>query len=372
MKQLFRYTTLLTVIFVMFSCVTEIRDFEQIEGNSLLTIEAILSNQEGPHKILISYSSPSISINVENTPIRNARVYITDDKNKRQDLTESIAGTYLTSSTFKGIVGNIYTLHVDLQNGKKYQSTPEKLLPVPVIDKINSKFAVKTNYPLTDARSVGFDVTLDFKDAPEPNQFYQWKWTHIERAVYCAFCTNGFDFDKGRCTVDLNFNGRAELLNYQCVSSCFDIVFSSTYNILSDNLFNGQKIVNYPIARVPFSSYSLYYLKIEQRAISEKLFKYFRSIKSGTQNTGTLFDVPSETQYSPNIYSLDNKNEKILGAFEVFGSQEKVIYIDRLSGTNGFSPVRVRGLGKDITPSPKAACIEGKYRTKIEPKDFRE
>ena len=372
MKQLFRYIVLLMVAFETFSCVTEIRDFEQIEGNSLLTIEAILSNQEGPHKILLSYSSPSISINVENIPIKNARVYITDDKNKRQDLNESIAGTYLTSSTFKGIVGNVYTLHIDLQNGKRYQSTPEKLLAVPIIDKINSKFAVKTNYPLTDARSVGFDVTLDFKDAPEPNQFYQWKWTHIERAVYCAFCTNGFDFDKGRCTVDLNFNGKAELLNYQCISSCFDIVYSSTYNILSDNLFNGQKIVNYPIARIPFSSYSLYYLKIEQRAISEKLFKYFRSIKSGTQNTGTLFDVPSETQYSPNIYSLDNKNEKILGAFEVFGSQEKIIYIDRLSGTNGFSPVRVRGLGKDITPSPKAACIEGKYRTKTEPKDFRE
>lgn len=372
MKKLIQHITLLTLTFVMFSCVTEIRDFEQIEGNSLLTIEAILSNQEGPHKVLVSYSSPSISINVENTPITNARVYIIDDKNKRQDLNESVVGTYLTSSNFKGIVGNTYTLHIDLQNGKKYQSTPEKLLPVPVIDKINSKFVVKTNYPLTDSRSGGFDVTLDFKDSPEPNQYYQWKWTHIERAIYCAFCTNGFDFDKGKCTVDLNFNGRNELINYQCNSSCFDIVFSSTYNILSDNLFNGQKIVNYPIARVPFSSFSLYYLKIEQRAISEKLFKYFRSIKSGTQNVGTLFDLPSETQYSPNIYSLDNKNEKILGAFEVFGLQEKVVYIDRLTGTNGYAPVRVQGLGKDIVPSVRAACIEGKYRTKIEPKDFRE
>jgi Domain of unknown function (DUF4249) len=370
MKSTYLYFTLIGLL--TSSCITEIRDFEQIDSNSFLTVEAILSNQSGPHKVLISTSSPSITVNFDNTPIKRAIVYLTDDKNGRENLTEIIDGTYLTSANFKGIVGNTYILHINLPNGKNYQSKPEVLLASPLIDKIESKFVVKTNYPLTDSRSVGYDVTLNFKDSPTPNQYYQWKWTHYERTVYCAICANGFDFDKGKCAIILNNQGSNVLINYQCSETCFDIDFSSTYNILSDNLLNGQQITNYPIARVPYNNRSLYYLKIEQRAISEKLFKYFRSIKDATQNSGTLFDTPFETQFSPNIYSLSNANERIIGAFEVFGSQEKIIYVDRLIGSDKFLPVRRPNFGIDLSPSARASCTEGKYRTKKEPEDFRE
>ena len=67
----------------MGSCVTEIRDFEQIGSDSFLTVEAFISNQKGPYKVLISTSSPSITINTENKPITNAKIFITDDKGKR-------------------------------------------------------------------------------------------------------------------------------------------------------------------------------------------------------------------------------------------------------------------------------------------------
>jgi hypothetical protein len=378
MKRLYLYILLIT--WMLSSCVTEIRDFEQIESNSFLTVESSLSNQEGPHKVLVSTSSPSITINVENKPINKATVYVTDDKNGREDLTETIDGTYETSAKFKGIVGNTYTLHINLPNGKKYESTPEKLIAAPTIDKINTPFVVKTNYPLTDIRSVGFDVSVDFQDSSEPNQFYQWKWIHYEKTVYCASCSLGYDYGLGKCTTSPQFpygQNSVELINYTCGEPCFDIMYNTTYNILSDNLFNGQKIVNYPIVRVPFSSPSIYYLKIEQRAISGKMYRYFRSIKDVTQGSGTLFDVPAETQFSPNVFSLDNPNEKILGAFEVFGSDEKLIYVDRNTGTKGYLPVRVVYPGRQLpAPSggtgPRARCIPSKNRTQIEPIGFRE
>jgi len=146
----------------MWSCVTEIRDFEQVGKDSFLTVEATLSNQVGAQKVLLSTSSPNITINVDNTPIKNAIVYITDDKNGREDLTETINGTYLTSSDFQGIVGNAYTLHINLPNGKKYQSTPEKLLVAPLIDKIDSKFVVKTNYLLNDSKKCWLRYNAEF------------------------------------------------------------------------------------------------------------------------------------------------------------------------------------------------------------------
>jgi hypothetical protein len=380
MKRLSIYFALIAL--GMWSCVTEIRDFEQIGNDSFLTVEAFLSNQKGPYKVLISSSSPSIAINTENKPIINARVSITDDKGKRENLTETLEGTYQTSASFKGVVGYTYILNIELPNGRKYQSTPEKLLAAPLIDKIDSKFVVKTNYPTTDVKSVGYDVTLDFKDSPTPNQYYQWKWTHYEKTVYCASCYQGYDYDLGKCSVQPNFpygQSKIELINFTCGEPCFDITSNTTYNVLSDNLLNGQQVSNYPIMRIPFNSPSLYYLKIEQRAISEKMYRYFRSIKEVTSGAGTLFDVPAETQFSPNIVSLDNPNEKILGAFEVFGLEQKIIYVDRNKGSEGYSPVRVTYSGRQLLGppgsaggGPRAKCMEGKNRTKTEPEAFRE
>ena len=365
----------------MWSCVTEIRDFEQIGNNSFLTVEATLSNQAGAQRVIVSYSSPSITINVENKPVQKALVFITDDKGGRVNLTEIVNGIYETVPTYKGIVGNIYTLHITLPNGKKYESTPEKMIAAPLIDKIDTKFVVKTNYSLKDARSVGYDITLDFKDSPEPNQYYQWKWTHYERTVYCAKCNLGYDYSLSKCrTIPRYPYGQIspELINYKCGEQCFDVSFSPTYNILSDNLLNGQQVTNYPIVRVPYDGRTLYYLKIEQRAISQKMYRYFRSIKDVTQGSGTLFDVPAETQFSPNIFAVDNPNERILGAFEVFGAEEKIIYIDRLIGSDGYSPVNSPDFGRELPPppgalnGPRANCVEGKYRSTKEPKGWKE
>jgi hypothetical protein len=371
------------IIFCTCSCVTKYNDFEQIDSNSFLVVEATLSNQNGPHKVFISYSSPSININVENRPIKNAIVYITDSKNVREDLTEDKDGEYVTSSKFRGIVGNTYTLNMILPNGRKYQSTPEKLNEAPLIDGINSKFVVKTNYPLTDSRSLGFDVTVDFTDSPQSNQYYQWKWTHYERTLFCATCSMGYDYVLKRCSLVPNYEADQtfpETINFKCASTCFDITFSPDYIIFSDNLLNGQKITDLPIARVPYDNRSIYFLKVEQRAISQRIYQYLRSIKNASQNSGTLFDVPAETQLSPNIFSLDDANENILGAFEVFGSNEQFVYVDRLIGTDNYLPILKPIFGRQLPnpsvptdpPRPRADCIEGRYRTRVQPQGFRE
>jgi Domain of unknown function (DUF4249) len=382
MKMKQRNLFFIGILLGISSCISEIKDFVPVDSNSFLIVQATLSNQNGPHRVVLSYSSPNIKINVEDTPIKNAVVFIKDDKNQTESLTEISDGIYETSSAYKGIIGNTYTLNINLPNGKKYRSSPEKLYGATLIDKISSNFSVKTNYPSTDVRSVGFDVTLDFNDSSEPNQYYQWTWTHFERIVYCATCTLGYDFGLQECSKVPNFSfGQRvpEIINFRCGTNCFDITSNSTYNILSDNLLNGQKITNFPIMRVPYSDRSLYYLRIQQRTISPKAYQYFRSIKEVAQNSGTLFDTPAITQFSPNIFNLDDTSERILGLFEVFGSDERIVLIDRKIGTDNYYPVVPPSLagrelygGLTAPTGPRAACIEGKYRTKRIPKDWKD
>jgi hypothetical protein len=374
-----KISVLVLIIIGVSSCITEIKDFEAVEQNSFFNVEAKLSNQSGPHRVILSNSSPNIDLNIEDTPVRNAIVYITDDKNQRENLTEIANGIYETSADYRGVVGNTYILNIQLSNGRRYRSLPEKLYAPVLIDKVNAVFSVKTNYPLTDVRSVGFDVSVDFIDSPEPNQYYQWTWTHYERVLYCATCTLGYDFARNECSKSPNFlfgQVEPEIINYRCGENCFNIVNNASYNIFSDNLLNGQKVTNYPIMRVPFDDRKLYYLKIQQRSISQKTYQYFRSVKNVTQNSGTLFDTPAITQFSPNIVNINDANERILGLFEVFGADEQIVYIDRNQGTENYSPVLEKTLpGRELGGSfsgPRAACVEGKYRTKKIPKNWRD
>lgn len=74
-----------------------------------MTVEASLSDQVGSQRVYVSYSSPSITINVENKPISSANVYFVDDKGKTERLTEITEGVYETSPNFKGVAKKTYS-----------------------------------------------------------------------------------------------------------------------------------------------------------------------------------------------------------------------------------------------------------------------
>ena len=67
-----------------------------------------------------------------------------------------------------------------------------------------------------------------------------------------------------------------------------------------------------------------------------------------------------------------------LGVFEVFGAKQKIVYIDRSIGSDGYTAIPKVYQGRTIPPPPGALsgpltpCVEGKYRTKKEPEAWRE
>lgn len=364
------------------SCVTKLNDFEPMPSEPILTIEATLSDQPKSHRVYISYSTPSILSSLGSEQVKGAKVTLTDDLGRTETLNEVTKGIYETSSSYQGEVGRSYVLSIVLPDGTSYRSSPQLLKAAPKIEKIANEFVIKDQFQEKDGRRMGFDVTLNFKDSLETEQYYQWVWTHYERTLYCISCPNGYPRPDGTCSngdlegVDLYLPGRP--INYQCYENCFDIAYSTDINILSDELLNGQEVAGWPIARVPFDSALPYYLLIEQRRISKENYMYLRAVKNGIEQTGTLFDTPVETPLSPNIQCIDDPQKKILGAFIVFGVDEKLVYIKRDSAALLYAPIRKIYQGREpYTPPspampPRGPCIESKYRTKQTPKNWIE
>jgi hypothetical protein len=364
------------------SCVTPINNFEQISSTKFLTIDATITDQPNISKLNIYKSSDDITNSVFK-PISQAKIYYLDEKGLIETLTESsVLGTYLPSKNFKGKVGSTYTLFIETSDGSKYQSSPETMKASPEIDKIFTNYELRDNFSKGDARRGGFNVYVDFQDSPTIGDNYQWVWTHYERANTCSNCFFGtYNFRLNTCVINVPPTNLT--LNYRCNTDCWNISYSSELNVLSDSYLNGKRITGKQVARVPFDSTSNYYLQLEQRVITRNAFNYYQDLKIQTQNNGTLFDIPAETQFSFNIKSVTNPDEKILGIFDVYSVKKKIIYIDRISGVpTNESPVFVNVVeGKIVECTPleaslgcmdKTPCVEGRFRTKMKPEGWKD
>lgn len=374
------YLYIIFLIVITSSCITPIANFEQVANKSFLTVESFISDEQGQQRTRIYMSADKI-LGSYFTPVTRAKVYLVDEKGVREDLIEQATkGTYLTSAKFAGRVGGTYTLNIETTDGKKYQSTPETMKPVPEIEKLITQFEVLDNYAKGDSRRGGFNVYVDFQDPATPGDNYQWSWKHYQRANFCETCVGGtYNFFSNTCVYPRV--PTEQILNYLCDGDCWDISFSTDLNIFSDTYLNGQRITGKQVARIPFDGISKYYLQFEQRAITRDSYNYYQGLNAQTQNTGTLFDVPAETRFSFNIKSTTNPEEKILGIFDVYSVRKKIFYIDRSVGVPAGESPNVTYFPGDVFSCPpggpptckdKVQCAEGLFRTPFKPAGWKD
>lgn len=371
-------------LFFLFGCEEELRDFRQAEQETFVTIEATFSNLEKFHKIYLNESSPNISGDTSPKAISGAEVQIADSLGEKILFSEIGEGVYQSVQKVGAISGHSYKLSIRLKNGKRYESDFQQLMYPPQIVEIKDEFVLRNNFPENNAQRYGFNITVDFDDSKIPGQYYQWDWIHYERVLYCASCNNGFDYGKNDCSrTDENlpyyekYNSDRPI-NYRCGNNCFDISRPPQFVLFADNLLNGQKISDFPVARIPYDGTTDYYFELEMRTIHAEVYNYLNQLKETTQSNGSLFDIPANTPFSPNIKCLTDPKEKVLGVFSVFGAQKRQIYIKRNNLPADLRPIFPIYQGREAMAPPGSSilptvpCKEAKYRTKQEPENWHD
>ena len=132
-----------------------------------MVVDGLLTDQPGPHTVQLTYTADYTNSSV-NLLVEKAVVWLTDDANIRQNLTETSAGSYQTAASFRGQIGRSYVLHIRVNN-REYASKPERIRSVAKIERAYSEF-VETLIPgtlvfkscLPGARFTwNFDVSLN-------------------------------------------------------------------------------------------------------------------------------------------------------------------------------------------------------------------
>ena len=281
----------------------------------------------------------------------SAIAYVLDSHGNRTDFTTD----GVKNTAFKGVVGETYKLYVET-GGQKYESTAETMPACPELDSVTPIYSRETFRNPDDLYYDGFDVYAHLTDIAGQENYYQWDWIHYARQFGCAIAVE---------------NGTEVLI--PCTPyDCWSITYNPHVVVQSDKLRDGQpvsvKIVRVPFARPP----QKYYLRVEQRAITPTAYAYLQSIQTQTQSTGTIFDIPAQTKFNPNVFNINNPSEKLLGVFNVFSSRHKIIYIDMLQHIEGADVKVFPQKPYTSNPLAQSPCTENQYRTQKKPEGWED
>lgn len=371
---------------VIVSCIDPF-DFSTSGNDRLITVEGKIFNVDSSY-VSIKYSSPDIK-NTFNIAEENAVVTVIENESTPlRFLFNEKAQSYLPENkSFKGVVGNSYSLRIELPEGKVYITEPQKML-LADDPEISDVFQEDKNT---------FEVSVNLRGKNDATSYYFFEMISYKNAAYCAQCKNDQQYDlvdNSLCYTDFKscndlrrFTGQPDdYYGFECeaTTGCWNYVKIPEFKLFEDqNLSVGaERIVS--LFDAPMTSFSDYFLEIHQSRVSAEAYQYLRLLEQSATNTGTLFD-PVPPLLVGNITEESDSNDRPLGFFMVAGQQVVGYPVKRarISGASLDAPDRrLEFIETEITrlapalfgclDPPLAPCTANSYRTNIIPKGWQE
>lgn len=331
-KKIYRLRAVITIL-TLGACVDRL-DFSVDETNDFsVVVEGFISDQKGPYQITINKSFDIQSLYSLKAPLSVKRLTISDNRGASEELKPVAVGVYQTDSAgIQGKIGNVYSLKVELLDGRTYESSPDTLSPSGSVDSIYFKQITYKNSD--DVIKPGFDVFFNASNGENVNRHYLWKFIGTYQID-----TNPELFDtlcvEARCPKPKLCSGYryvgGELLQIEDCTCCTCWVsFFDNRLILNENRLSSKTNLNSVNAGlVPINQWTFMHkvrVEVQQRSLSLKAHLFFKSIRDQMEGINSLFQ-PISGKIPTNFIQTEGKAERLEGFFYATSINSKSIYI---------------------------------------------
>lgn len=248
------------------------------------------------------YLSKTLAYGVPPDPQTGAKVTVIENNTKEYIFNEFQPGVYtLDKNKYDPKTGGTYFVRIEF-NGTIYQSEAETLMPRVIPDSVSWNVGLKTvisdiGLPReVDVLRVQVNTPLNNS---EKKLFLKWD-------VLSSF----------------QFTTMFECNQFHTVSTCY---YSKSLNPSELKIFSNQDnglsyLKNQEVAvETIFPDYQfveIHFYSVYQHRISEQAFEYYRKLRLVSEQNGTIFD-PIPASIHGNVYNTKDKNESVLGYFQV-------------------------------------------------------
>lgn len=306
-----KIASIIFLVSLSWSCIDPL-DIEVVDDGSRLVVFAEITDQAEEYIVDLSRTANYESVN--NVKVTEALVKVIDSKGNGYDFTEVRPGIYKSCpAEFIGQIGESYTLRINTQDEKIYESEIEEILPTGEIESVY--FERFDRQVMIDGQlrpEKGLKLFCDFKDNPSEDYFrVDWEGTYQFRAAPMdsehTFCWNT-EYSK------------------------FDI------NLYEDSYTNNSLKKDFEITflEAGFRFTQDYSFKAKLKSMSAGAYNFWRLIKQQYENDGSIFSA-LPAQINSNIKSITNPEEKVLGYFITSAEVSKRIRISPYDIGGGIS-----------------------------------
>jgi hypothetical protein len=297
--QLKKIIIALSVSFVFSACIKQL-DVNTRNEKPILVVEGAITTDTIPYTVKLSYTGPFIrTAQIPDDHIeKDAQVTITDDQGYATTLAYKGEGVYETTDlNYIGKVGRSYSIIIELKDGKKYISSPEKINPAVPFSNINVRFIADFN--LEHPAYLG--TYIDTRDPLDQENYYRWtfySWLMRQtHGVPCGFSCVEYEY-------------------------CFQKFTDDEIRIFSDAAINGNQILNQFIGRSYIYAFGKHYIDIRQLSISRANYQFLEKLQEQQTRVGTTLD-PLPASVKGNVYNAADANDFALGYFSASSSTHK-------------------------------------------------
>ena len=300
------------------SCVEEIELQDELKFEDAIVIEATLTNEMKKHRILISRTYEFDEEGPQ--PEIQATVRVETGGQTYRFIEEEQPGVYLSENLFKAEAGVDYQLFVETQDGRSYTTDKTRLTKPSQIDNA---------YPQRQVNSIGNEILSIFVESFDPTRqsnYYRYEYEETYKIIAPFWVPEEFiiledEFGNELATPGFVPRPIEERVCYNTVASN-DIIQTSTTDLDEDRV-TGFSVRNIRVDD-PVISHR-YSILIRQYVQSLEAYTYY-DLLNQLSGEGNVLAQIQPGFINSNIVSATNRNEKVLGFFEVASVTEKRIF----------------------------------------------
>lgn len=312
------YYFILVILLPLFHGCVEPFDVETETFESVLIIEATLTNEIKNQQVKLSRASQLEDDGILNE--RNATVFITANSQNQFTFSETEPGIYSSDEAFEAQPDVSYQLFVTTDNGVSYSSEPGQL-QIQSTDAIEDLYADRTN---TGTGQEGISVFIDNTSSEANAEYYRYEYIETYKVIA--------PFWSFKDLVELpEGSGQLEfVIREKETQTCYRTVKSNRIILGNTNSFAKNQLTRFPIRFIDRGNYipsNRYSILVMQYVLSQEAFAFYETLRDFSR-TESLFSENQPGFFGGNVVSETNPDEKVVGFFDVSGVSEKRLFFE--------------------------------------------
>jgi hypothetical protein len=274
-----------------------------------LVVEGVINSGSDSTNIKLSHTISLATDSTKSTPETGARVIVESSKNDQYNLTETNAGTYVTSN-LNLPTDRTYRLHIFTSANAEYVSDFVENMITPPIDSVYG-IPVKTGvqfYVSSHANTIG-------------THYYRWSYDESWR----------YNIDPAEISEWIYQNN--QILPRTMAAEISNICYISPAP--SNSIFIGESYLAQGAVNKAALGYvdastgklaSEYSLLVNQYSLTGDAYTFWNLLKTNSEQLGTVFDAQPSSAIS-NIHGVNNPHEPVVGYVSVSTVTTKRIFL---------------------------------------------